>query len=70
MMIFYQTRKTSTESHHKSRTLLSVAEMERDMIIERTQAGKVFAKQHNLAYGELLLGRPLWRFVHKPQFTN
>ncbi|MFK8262647.1 recombinase family protein [Leuconostoc mesenteroides] len=28
------------------RTLLSVAEMERDMIIERTQAGKVFAKQH------------------------
>ncbi|MCT4404710.1 MULTISPECIES: recombinase family protein [Leuconostoc] len=37
------------------RTLLSVAEMERDMIIERTQAGKVFAKQHNPNYRE---GRP------------
>lgn len=34
------------------RTLLSVAEMERDMIIERTQAGKVFAKQHNPNYKE------------------
>lgn len=32
------------------RTLLSVAEMERDMIIERTQAGKVFARQHNPNY--------------------
>lgn len=37
------------------RTLLSVAEMERDMIIERTQAGKIFAKQHNPNYRE---GRP------------
>lgn len=37
------------------RTLLSVAEMERDMIIERTQAGKMFAKQHNPNYKE---GRP------------
>ena len=37
------------------RTLLSVAEMERDMIIQRTQAGKVFAKQHNPNYKE---GRP------------
>lgn len=37
------------------RTLLSVAEMERDMIIERTQSGKVFAKQHNSNYKE---GRP------------
>ena len=37
------------------RTLLSVAEMERDMIIERTQAGKVFVKQHNPNYKE---GRP------------
>lgn len=37
------------------RTLLSVAEMERDMIIERTQAGKIFAKQHNPNYKE---GRP------------
>ena len=27
------------------RTLLSVAEMERDMIIERTQAGKIFARR-------------------------
>lgn len=37
------------------RTLLSVAEMERDMIIERTQAGKIFASQHNPNYKE---GRP------------
>lgn len=37
------------------RTLLSVAEMERDMIIERTQAGKIFTKQHNPNYKE---GRP------------
>jgi DNA invertase Pin-like site-specific DNA recombinase len=37
------------------RTLLSVAEMERDMILERTQAGKVYAKQHNPNYRE---GRP------------
>ena len=37
------------------RTLLSVAEMERDMIIERTQAGKIFARQHNPNYKE---GRP------------
>ncbi|MCT4419297.1 recombinase family protein [Leuconostoc falkenbergense] len=37
------------------RTLLSVAEMERDLIIERTQAGKIFAKQHNPNYKE---GRP------------
>lgn len=37
------------------RTLLSIAEMERDMIIERTQAGKIFAKQHNPNYKE---GRP------------
>lgn len=37
------------------RTLLSVAEMERDMIVERTQAGKAYAKQHNPNYHE---GRP------------
>jgi len=37
------------------RTLLSVAEMERDMIIERTQEGKAFAKKHNPNYRE---GRP------------
>lgn len=37
------------------RTLLSVAEMERDLIIERTRAGKMFAKQHNPNYKE---GRP------------
>lgn len=37
------------------KTLLSVAEMERDMIIERTQAGKIFSKQHNPNYKE---GRP------------
>ncbi len=37
------------------RTLLSVAEMERDKIIERTQVGKIFARQHNPNYKE---GRP------------
>ncbi|MBM6602611.1 recombinase family protein [Pediococcus acidilactici] len=34
------------------RTLLSVAEVERDMIIERMQAGKIFARQHNPNYKE------------------
>ncbi len=28
-----------------TRTLLSVAEMERDMIVERTQEGKMFAQK-------------------------
>lgn len=37
------------------RTLLSVAEMERDMILERTQAGKAYAKKYNPGYHE---GRP------------
>ncbi len=37
------------------RTLLSVAEMERDMILERTQEGKAFAKKNNPNYRE---GRP------------
>lgn len=37
------------------RTLLSVAEMERDMIVERTQAGKEYAKTHKPNYRE---GRP------------
>lgn len=37
------------------RTLLSVAEMERDMIVERTQEGKAFAKKNNPNYRE---GRP------------
>lgn len=37
------------------RTLLSVAEMERDMIVERTQEGKRFAKLNNPSYKE---GRP------------
>lgn len=32
------------------RSLLSVSEMERNMIVECTQAGKVFAKQHNPKY--------------------
>lgn len=35
--------------------LLAVAEMERDMIVERTQAGKAYAKKHNVNYRE---GRP------------
>ena len=34
------------------RTLLSVAEMERDMILERTQEGKAFAKKNNPNYRE------------------
>lgn len=38
-----------------TRTLLSVAEMERDMIVERTQEGKIFAKKNNPNYRE---GRP------------
>ena len=37
------------------RTLLSVAEMERDMIVERTQAGKAYAKANKPTYRE---GRP------------
>lgn len=37
------------------RTLLSVAEMERDMIVERTQAGKKYAKKNNPNFRE---GRP------------
>lgn len=37
------------------RTLLSVAEKERDMILERTQEGKAFAKKNNPNYRE---GRP------------
>ena len=44
------------------RTLLSVAEMERDMIIERTQEGKAYAKRNNPNYRE---GRP--RAVITPQ---
>lgn len=35
--------------------LLAVADMERDMIIERTQEGKAYAKKHNPNYTE---GRP------------
>ena len=37
------------------RILLSVSEMERDMIVERTQEGKAFAKKNNPNYRE---GRP------------
>lgn len=35
--------------------LLAVAEMERDMIVDRTQAGKRYARKHNANYRE---GRP------------
>lgn len=35
--------------------LLAVADMERDMIVERTQEGKAYAKKHNPNYKE---GRP------------
>lgn len=37
------------------RTILSIAEMERDLIVERTQEGKAYAKAHNPNYRE---GRP------------
>lgn len=47
------------------RTLLSVAEMERDMIVERTQAGKIYAKKHNPEYKE---GRPRRRMT--PQYKK
>ena len=40
--------------------LLSVAELERDMIVERTQAGKAYAKKHNPDYKE---GRPKRRLT-------
>jgi len=46
------------------RTLLSVAEMERDMIVERTQAGKAYAKKHKVNYRE---GRPKRRITPKYQ---
>lgn len=46
------------------RTLLSVAEMERDMIVERTQAGKAYAKKHKTNYRE---GRPKRRITPKYQ---
>ncbi len=35
-----------------TRTLLSVAEMERDMIVERTQEGKMFARKNNPNFRE------------------
>lgn len=47
------------------RTLLSVAEMERDLIIERTQAGKAFAKANNKKYKE---GRPKRKIT--PQYQS
>ncbi|WP_244185482.1 recombinase family protein [Latilactobacillus curvatus] len=37
------------------RTLISAAEMERDLIVERTQVGKEYSKQHNPNFKE---GRP------------
>ena len=45
-----------------TRTLLSVAEMERDMIVERTQEGKMFAKKNNPNYKE---GRPKAKITPK-----
>lgn len=44
------------------RTLLSVAEMERDMIVERTQDGKRFAKMNNPNFKE---GRPKARITNQ-----
>lgn len=46
------------------RTLLSVAEMERDMIVERTQSGKIYARKHNPNYRE---GRPRRRITDRYQ---
>jgi len=45
--------------------LLSVAEMERDMIISRTQEGKVYAKKHNPNFKE---GRPIRTLT--PQYRH
>lgn len=45
--------------------LLSVAELERDMIVERTQEGKAYAKKHNPNFKE---GRPKWRLT--PQYIH
>jgi len=48
------------------RTLLSIAEMERDMIIERTQEGKAFAKKNNPNYKE---GRPRATMTNQKEFA-
>ena len=45
---------TSVGKHVRT-VLLAVAEMERDMIVDRTQEGKKYAKEHNPNYRE---GRP------------
>lgn len=45
--------------------LLSVAELERDMIVERTQSGKEYAKKNNPNYKE---GRPRRRLT--PQYLH
>lgn len=45
--------------------LLSVAELERDMIVERTQAGKEYAKKHKPNYKE---GRPKRKLT--PQYLH
>ncbi|MEN3242851.1 recombinase family protein [Fructilactobacillus sanfranciscensis] len=49
------TLENSTTGKLVTTILLAVAEMERNMIIERTQAGKEYAKKHNKNYKE---GRP------------
>lgn len=48
------------------RTLLSVAEMERDMIVERTQAGKEFARKNNPNFRE---GRPKAKITEDKQLA-
>lgn len=49
------TLENSTTGKLVTTILLAVAEMERNMILERTQAGKEYAKKHNKNYKE---GRP------------
>ena len=46
-------------------TLLAVAELERDMIVERTQEGKAYARKHKPNYKE---GRPRRRLT--PQYIH
>ena len=49
------TLENSTTGKLVTTILLAVAEMERNMILERTKAGKEYAKKHNKNYKE---GRP------------
>jgi putative DNA-invertase from lambdoid prophage Rac len=45
-----ETGRMNSISEFLMTTLLAVAQMERDMIVERTQAGRQYARQHNPNY--------------------